>query len=304
MDDALYGPDGFYTSGRGAGRQRDFLTSPEVGPLFGAVVSRFVMNQKASVVVEAGAGTGALAASVDVPGVKWLAVERSPALRAQIIERGFQAAPDLPPKANLIIANELLDNLPPLILERTAGGWAEVRVEGGREVLAPWTADDDVPDVDAKPGARIPVHRRARQWIAQARATGAHVVCIDYTTTTQRAADAPMDEWLRTYRGHTRGAHWLTDLGQQDITCQVCLDQLEPDRTTTQADWLHENGIDDLVAEARQAWEVGAARPDLVALKARSRLTEAKALTDPAGLGAFTVMEWGLPDRAVRPRSG
>ena len=40
MDAALYGPTGFYTTGGGAGRQRDFLTSPEVGPLFGAVWGR------------------------------------------------------------------------------------------------------------------------------------------------------------------------------------------------------------------------------------------------------------------------
>ena len=41
MAQALYAPGlGFYASGAGAGRRRDFLTSPEVGPLFGAVVAR------------------------------------------------------------------------------------------------------------------------------------------------------------------------------------------------------------------------------------------------------------------------
>lgn len=37
---ALYGQHGFYTRGGGAGRRRDFLTSPEVGSLFGAVLAR------------------------------------------------------------------------------------------------------------------------------------------------------------------------------------------------------------------------------------------------------------------------
>ena len=38
---ALYHPEGgFYASGGRAGRSGDFLTSPEVGPLFGAVVAR------------------------------------------------------------------------------------------------------------------------------------------------------------------------------------------------------------------------------------------------------------------------
>ena len=38
---ALYGEGGFFTRARGAGRAgRDFVTSPEVGPLFGALVAR------------------------------------------------------------------------------------------------------------------------------------------------------------------------------------------------------------------------------------------------------------------------
>ena len=41
MEAALYGPDGFYErEGGGAGRRADFLTAPEVGPLFGAVLAR------------------------------------------------------------------------------------------------------------------------------------------------------------------------------------------------------------------------------------------------------------------------
>ena len=40
---ALYDPEhGFYTAGGQAGRRGDFITSPEVGPLFGLVVSRAI----------------------------------------------------------------------------------------------------------------------------------------------------------------------------------------------------------------------------------------------------------------------
>ena len=44
MELALYGEHGFYTrlDGGSAGRRGDFLTSPEVGPLFGAVVARML----------------------------------------------------------------------------------------------------------------------------------------------------------------------------------------------------------------------------------------------------------------------
>ena len=56
-----------------------------------------------------------------------------------------------------------------------------------------------------------------------------------------------------------------------------------------QAEWLRDVGLDDLVAEGRAAWDEGAARGDLAALAGRSRVNEAAALTDPAGLGAHRV---------------
>ena len=41
MEAALYGEGGFFAEGGGAGRAgRDFITSPEVGSLFGACVAR------------------------------------------------------------------------------------------------------------------------------------------------------------------------------------------------------------------------------------------------------------------------
>src|SRR3954465_9073454 len=71
MDRALYGPGGFFSSGRGAGRQRDFITSPELGPLFGAVVARALDHwwddlgrPDPYTVVEFGSGSGALASAI------------------------------------------------------------------------------------------------------------------------------------------------------------------------------------------------------------------------------------------------
>ena len=42
---ALYAPSGFYSTEVRAGRRGDFITSPEVGPLFGAVVANAVDEQ-------------------------------------------------------------------------------------------------------------------------------------------------------------------------------------------------------------------------------------------------------------------
>ena len=64
------------------------------------------------------------------------------------------------------------------------------------------------------------------------------------------------------------------------------------DVCTVVTEFLRAHGIDELVEEGRAAWQANAAVGDLAALKARSRIREAEALLDPAGLGAFTVLEW------------
>ncbi|HWJ98737.1 MAG TPA: hypothetical protein VNQ33_11300, partial [Acidimicrobiales bacterium] len=69
---ALYAPRlGFYQRGGGAGRRRDFVTSPEIGPLFGAVLARALDTWWHELgrperfhLVDAGAGPGGLTRSV------------------------------------------------------------------------------------------------------------------------------------------------------------------------------------------------------------------------------------------------
>src|SRR5690349_12100285 len=92
---ALYGEGGFFSRARGAGRAgRDFVTSPEVGPLFGALVGRALdgwwrdaRSPDPFVVIEVGAGRGRLAADVlagaaeCAPALRYVLVERSAALR-------------------------------------------------------------------------------------------------------------------------------------------------------------------------------------------------------------------------------
>jgi SAM-dependent MidA family methyltransferase len=100
VETALYGEGGFYLSGGGAGRARDFLTSPELGPVFGAVVARAIDATWEAcgrpdpwVVVEGGAGSGALAAAVlaarpaCAAALRYVAVEVSPVLRAASASR-------------------------------------------------------------------------------------------------------------------------------------------------------------------------------------------------------------------------
>ena len=315
MSEALYGPAGFYTSGGSAGRRGDFITSPEVGPLFGAVVARFLDAEWRRLgepdpftVVDAGAGPGTLARSVlaarpaCAAALRYVAVEVSAVQRGRHPE-GVESVADLPadPFVGVIIANELLDNLP-FRLAVNDGSWREAYVvespDGGlvERLSAPF---DPVPPLlpgTAALGARAPLQDAARNWVDRARSlvVAGKTVVIDYCEpTTAALAAKPWREWLRTYRGHERGTHYLAEAGSQDITTEVAVDQLpKPHAVRTQAQWLELHGIDELVAAGRSYWEAHAARPDLEAMRMRSRVTEAEALLDLSGLGGFSVLEW------------
>ena len=333
MESALYSePNGFYASGRGAGRRAgDFLTSVEVGPLFGRLVARLAdscweqLGRPADfTLIDAGAGRGALARSVLAarPGcagaLRYVLVERSAALRQEhqrLLEQpsgpcaALESLVDLPemPVTGLIVANELLDNLPCRLLERTADGWAEVYVAEASsgafvEELGPLPPEEQMAAQALAPeapvGGRIPLAAAAVEWVARALSTlrGGSLVVIDYTDSTASLAARPAWEWVRTYRSGVRGHDPLRDVGGADITVEVPLDQVlsaHPGAgVCDQASFLHSLGIDDLVAEGRRVWHERAAIGDLAALEARSRVHEAEALCDPSGLGAFTVAVW------------
>ena len=205
----------------------------------------------------------------------------------------FASAGELPAErfVGVVLANELLDNLPFGLMEMTDSGWAEVRVgeRDGRlvESLVPCEHD-----LAAPVGARVPVQRAARRWVedAVAHLHRGRVVAIDYGDTTDSLASRPWEEWLRTYRGHSRGGHPLDRPGEQDITCEVAVDQLPtPTMVRTQAEFLNAHGLEAMLARYRDASGPGTT---LEELKARSRVSEGAALADPAGLGAFRVLEW------------
>ena len=350
---ALYGEGGFYAAGGGAGRHRDFLTSPEMGTLFGAVLARAIDATWEAcgrpdpwVVAEAGAGPGTLAAAVlaaapaCAPALRYVAVEVSPALRSAAAGRlaledpaqvlgprvagasGEAPAPrtgvgplvatvaDLPAgsEAGVVFANELLDNLPFDVYARADGTWQEVRVrtddDAFVEVLVPAP-----PEVaarlaalapDAPDGARVPWQARAVAWLRQALALVecGRVVVVDYGRTTAELADVGPAAWMRTYRRGGPGLGPLIRIGEQDVTADVAIDQLAavrpPTRVRDQAAWLDAHGLAVLTAEAERRWQEGAASGGLSAVAARSRVHEARALSDRSGLGGFTVCEWDV----------
>lgn len=316
---ALYGAGGFYSTVGVAGRRGDFITSPEVGPLFGAVIARWIeatwrdLDQPADfTVIEAGAGPGTLARSIRAAAPGWtesatyIAVELSAAQRERH-PAWVQSCPAMPaePVTGVVIANELLDNLPFRLFVMDSG-WREAYVVAEpdgtfAEVLR---VAGDVATLDLPPraahGARVPVQQRASAWTKAALGTlqRGRLLVVDYASaTTADLAGRPWREWLRTYRDHGRGEHYLRDPGRQDITAEVALDQLfagvgPPDALRSQQQFLQRWGIDSLVDDGRRIWSEHADRPTIAAMTMRSRIREAEALCDPHGLGAFSVVEF------------
>jgi NADH dehydrogenase [ubiquinone] 1 alpha subcomplex assembly factor 7 len=360
VEHALYEPAaGFFAIGRGAGRAgRDFVTSPEVGPLFGACVARALDREWEAqerpdpfLVIEAGAGRGRLAREVlraqpaCASALHYVLVERSAALQEaqrealdlepadEALGPFAQSSPDDAPSplagsgpvvvaldelpalelTGVVIANELLDNLPFGIAEHDGARWHEVRVglRAGEmvfeEVLVP-AADGDArmlheitAGLPITAGARLPIPRGIEAWLEECSRVLRHgvLVAIDYVDDVRGVLERGSESWLRTYRAQDRGGPALDAPGDQDLTADIVREQvvraarasgftLASDES--QADWLRALGIDDLVNEGSRSWEARAHIGDLEALAGRSRATEAAALCDPGGLGAHRVL--------------
>ena len=316
---ALYGEGGFYQDGGKAGRRGDFITSPEVGPLFAAVIARYLddcWNELGCPspfdVVEVGAGPGTLARGIYdaqpkcMSALKYVAVEISAAQRA--LHPGFvESMADFPDRTiqGVVLANELLDNLP-FKLFVYDGEWMEAFVGLGSdgkfvEVLRTVDVTPAFLPKSAPLGSRAPIQVAASQWLLNVsqKLSRGRVLVFDYCSqSTSEIAVTPWREWLRTYKDHERGVHYLLEPGTQDLTTQVLIDQLMnviPDLSVTQQlEWLHTMGIDELVSEGNKYWENHKSAPDIAAMKMRSRVNEAQAIIDRDGLGAFNVLEISL----------
>ena len=313
---ALYGTCGFYQDGGKAGRRGDFITSPEVGPLFAAVVARYLDNcwnelgcPDSFDVVEVGAGPGTLARGIFdaqpkcISALRYVAVEISEkqrALHPDFVE-SVEVFPDRAIQG-VVLANELLDNLPFKLFVYDSE-WMEAFVglgDDGKfvEVLRDV---DEVPEVlpkSAPLGSRAPIQVAASQWMLNVtqKLSRGKVLVFDYCSpSTKEIAVSPWREWLRTYKDHERGVHYLLDPGSQDITSQVIVDQLMEAvpglSVIPQAEWLQTWGINELVSEGTKYWEALKSAPDIYAIKMRSRANESIQLMSNQQMGQYLVIE-------------
>ena len=329
--DALYSPDGFYADGGAAGRGGDFITAVEVGRDFAESVAfeldaswRAAGRPDSFVVVEGGAGVGTLCAGVYsvaprcVEALRWVMVERSDVQREAAMNRlaseVFAGAAELPVAAvrsisqmrlrepvSLVIANELLDNLPVRIV-RKDHRWQELFVGlDGERAVAVWNDLDPAAMRRAERhgalvarGAPFPLVDHAVQWVVNAIRVvqpGGCVVVFDYGATTQELSERGIDGWMRTYAQHRVGLGAFERVGDQDITADVAFDQLPGGpRLESQRDWLTDRGILERRATLASSIDPGLSEAD--SLAAISRVHEIDALIDLEGLGGFVAATW------------
>jgi SAM-dependent MidA family methyltransferase len=327
MELSLYGPGGFF-SGDTLRSQKsgDFLTSPEVSPLFGQTIARFVESEYGRIgdpfmVVEVGAGSGSLLGPLlqarpheAKPFEAW-AVDLSPAARVALArllksDRVVSDLSEIPdPIRGVVIANELIDNLPMAIAQLTAGGWRERWVGSDGDGLA-FVDAPPRPEVlewlkrfagPVEPGGWVEVQLQAQAWLrgVLTRVSAGSLLLMDYGDSADDLAPRRRDGTLRTYRAHHLGPHPLDEPGATDITADVNFSALVAAaedlgaevELLRQDDFLSAWGLrEQLSVYRRRELELARTGPEVARLRERSRRTEEETLLHPRGLGDFRVM--------------
>ncbi|OFZ96930.1 MAG: hypothetical protein A3H35_21195 [Betaproteobacteria bacterium RIFCSPLOWO2_02_FULL_62_17] len=289
MDLALYAPGlGYYSAGaRKLGAAGDFITAPEISPLFGHTLARQVrevLNEGLEEILEVGAGSGALAAALleelerlNALPARYLILELSADLRERSRDTLAARVPhllervawlnQLPPSfCGLVLGNEVLDAMPVHLVRQHAGRLDELGVEiaNGAFCFAPHPAEEALRQ--AAPGLPLPEDYRTEIGLAaQAfmRSLGAClekgvVLFIDYGFPAREFFHPERREGtLMCHYRHRAHADPFFLPGLQDITAHVDFsaiaaaaaeDELELVGYTTQAQFLINCGITGILA--------------------------------------------------------
>jgi SAM-dependent MidA family methyltransferase len=325
MESALYDPEhGFYSRPR-AGATGDFVTSPHVSPVFGALVARqlgeawdLLGAPDAFHVVEFAAGDGTLArqileaaqgAPAFAAALRYSGVERTPGQRQALRAAGIGAIDEHDPPTGLtgvVLANELLDNLPFRLARGLESGVEELLVgldAEGALAFVPAAADEELASLAAglEEGSIAAVGREPQRWLVRAAATleRGWIVVFDY------GGDGPRAP--QTYRSHRTGDDLLRDPGSADLTAGVDLAALTAFARdelgllvwgpVTQRDALLALGFGALAERDRRLTaEAREAGRHLEAVRRWSSRSAESLLVDPAALGGLKVMAFGVGD--------
>ena len=242
---ALYEPGlGYYTRGGTVfglmpASGSDFVTAPELSPLFGRTLARQVAQSldaaQAHTVIEFGAGSGALAAQLlDALGERvrhYAIVDLSGTLRerqaltlARCADRvqWLDAWPDS--IHGVVVGNEVLDAMPVQLLHWDGSQWWERGVDAALQ----WSDRDTQlrPPIDGPfmPGTVTEIHPQAEAFIRSLaqRLTRGAAFFIDYGfPDTEYYHPQRTGGTLMCHRAHLADDQPLVDLGDKDITAHV-----------------------------------------------------------------------------------
>ena len=335
MELALYDPYGGYYRGAEArpGRGGDFLTAPELHPIFGATLGAGLREiwerldrPDPFVVQEHGAGTGALALAIlgaitdeDFRGaIRYEPVEVDPRRVAAFMEalstaghgeRVFKPGERAGRFDGVILANEVLDALPVHRVRQRGAVLRELAVEVG--------TDDVLHEVEIDPTTQALAARLAREgitlidgqsaeiclaldaWLATAVAPLRRGVAllIDYGAPAANLYDPirRRDGTLRAYLRHQVHDDPLIHVGRQDLTAHVDVTAVERA--------AHSLGLTTIGITTQAEALMG------LGIEARLRFIQADPATtladytlvraslmrllDPAAMGRFRVMAFG-----------
>lgn len=322
MELALYAPGlGYYMAGaRKLGAGGDFVTAPEISPLFGRCLARQCAEVLAALgggdILELGAGTGALAADLlaglaaegPLPG-RYLILEPSGDLRARQRERLAERVPRLAGRVTwldglprgfrgVVLANEVADAIPvhrflvradrsaaEVFVRPAGGGWQEVAAEPVSPGLtAAVRALQDLGHA-REPGYASEINLRLGPWVeAVASALGRGLVLlIDYGY--PRAEYYHPERRSGTLMCHFRHrAHGdpYAHVGLQDITAHVDFSRL--------ADAARSSGLEVAGFSTQAHFLMGCGLERLIADAAAREdgielMLGAKQLVMPSGMG-------------------
>ncbi len=267
MELALYATDGGYYRGAETrpGRDGDFITAPELHPIFGWSLARAIdeiwrrLGEPSPFAVrELGAGTGALAVAI-LDGLREMGTTLLDAIAyepVEIDERRLDAfaarlagaghggrylRPTTEPTVGVVLANEVLDALPVHRVRRRGdrlvelavvldadGAFIEVETEPSTPALAERLAAEGVELVD---GQTAEICLGLDDWIAAAAAPLRQgvLLLIDYGAPAAELYD-PLrrrDGTLRAYVRHQVHADPYRHVGRQDLTAHVDVTAVE-----------------------------------------------------------------------------
>lgn len=333
MDLALYDPDGGYYRAADArpGRGGDFVTAPELHPIFGQTLARAVLDTWEHLgrpdpftLVEHGAGDGALAvpllaelaSSPLAAALRYHAIDiddrRTASLSARITAAGMGhlLVPTAPPIVEgMVVGNEILDALPVhrvrqrgdrllelAVTTDATGALVETEIEPTTAALAARLDANGVRLVD---GQTAELCLALDMWVADASASLRRglLLLIDYGCPAPELYDPirRRDGTLRAYVRQAVHGDPFRHVGRQDLTAHVDVTAVE---RAAQAAGLTTIGVT-TQAEALMGLGIEArlqaiqADPTTTMDAYREVRGALMRLLDPAAMGRFRVMAFG-----------